>query len=485
MNELRTALTTGALTIALATLPLACRAEWINKQGGEVKVEQHGFTWMVPGWRFKKFSNPRETDIRIAPNGKTFKLHLADYFPGFAENRVCFDEDGRLGYADLRGNIVIAPRFAEAHTFFKGFAVVKESVDSPYEIIDSSGLVRFTLPPKMTPSFARSDYVYWMGVDGHNLIQVDLVPDSNGATSGVRALYDLEHQKLVELPQLPDLHRYFEKMAVITVKTTDSKASPKEQLHYGFLDEDGHIAISPNFDWADDFHEGLAAVRKNGAYFYIDKSGREVLSLPPDCSGAAEFSEGLAAVTVGGDGGIIPGLGLRRGSRLGFIDTSGKFVIPPQFYPLGGVFREGVARVMVAASLNNFGYINHTGDWVIKPIYDRATDFKNGTAEVHVRDMNFGDKWYIRPGQRSWDRSEAFKIFLAKHNIFELDRKAIEKRLGRTDGPVRQSQASYRLAQGGCGGGASIVLNYENGRVVSFIFGGPKLYDVKHPFTAD
>jgi hypothetical protein len=129
-------LTTGALTISVALLPLDCRAEWINKQGKQVRTEQHGFTWIVPGWRFKKFSNPRETDIRIAPNGKKFKLLLIDYRPGFEENRLCFDDNGQLGYTDLHGTIAIAPRFKEAHTFFKGLAVVKESLDSPYEIID-------------------------------------------------------------------------------------------------------------------------------------------------------------------------------------------------------------------------------------------------------------------------------------------------------------------------------------------------------------
>jgi hypothetical protein len=340
----------------------------------------------------------------------------------------------------------------------------------------------------MTPAFPRSNDAFWMGVDGHNLIQLDLAQDMNGATDSVKALYDLEHQTLLQLPPLFYLHRYFEKMALIVVRTTVSKVPTRDQLRYGFLDEDGHIAIAPNLDWADDFHEGLAAVRKNGEYFYIDKSGKKAIPLPTDCSGAFEFSEGLAAVAVGGELITSPdttaGMDYRRDARLGFIDSTGKFVISPRFYPLRSVFQEGLAKVIVADSLNNFGYIDHTGDWVIKPIYDRATDYKNGIAEVHVRDMSFADKWYISPSQKSWDRSQAFRIFLAQHNIFELDRDAIEKILGKPDS-TWHSQAIYRLIQGGCVAGISIVLNYENDRVVGFTFGGPRQYDVQHPYIGN
>jgi hypothetical protein len=61
--------------------------------------------------------------------------------------------------------------------------------------------------------------------------------------------------------------------------------------------------ISPKFDFASTFREGLAPVRIGDKYRYINKQGKEVIS--PQFDYADRFNEGLAAVQVNGKWGHI------------------------------------------------------------------------------------------------------------------------------------------------------------------------------------
>jgi hypothetical protein len=77
----------------------------------------------------------------------------------------------------------------------------------------------------------------------------------------------------------------------------------------GFIDKTGKVVIEPQFDGAESFSEGLAAVKvggvngNGGKYGYIDRMGKFAIALQFD--EAASFSEGLAAVKVGNKWGYI------------------------------------------------------------------------------------------------------------------------------------------------------------------------------------
>nr|MBA3352760.1 WG repeat-containing protein [Blastocatellia bacterium] len=66
------------------------------------------------------------------------------------------------------------------------------------------------------------------------------------------------------------------------------------------------------------------------------------------------FYEGLASV--------------KKDGKYGFIDTSGKLVIAPAF-DKAGVFSRGLAAVIMDG---NVGYINKKGELVIKAIFDET-----------------------------------------------------------------------------------------------------------------
>ncbi|MFV1956867.1 MAG: WG repeat-containing protein [bacterium] len=67
--------------------------------------------------------------------------------------------------------------------------------------------------------------------------------------------------------------------------------------------------------------------------------------------------------------------------RSGYIDASGKWVIPP-IYEGGGLFSEGLAPVKVG---EKWGFINRSGKMVIKPLYESTYGFSKGLALVTIK----------------------------------------------------------------------------------------------------
>jgi hypothetical protein len=143
----------------------------------------------------------------------------------------------------------------------------------------------------------------------------------------------------------------------------------------GFLDDQGRVAIAPQFDAAGDFSEGLAWVQQDGKVGFIDPTGQ--LVIPLKFNQAQPFRENLAAV--------------RLGDRWGFIDRQGSWVIPAQFYQVAP-FSEGLARIEATPvspfTSSKFGFIDRTGKTVIEPQFDWAEPFSSGLAHVGIYSAN-------------------------------------------------------------------------------------------------
>jgi WG containing repeat len=273
---------------------------------------------------------------------------------------------------------------------------------------------------------------------------------------------------------------FHEGRAVIYLKRQLNSSTETDDVA-GYIDETGKIVIEPRFDEAHDFSEGLAYVQSQNLKGFIDRSGRLIIRFPKNMwarlepfgygfhegraavvldgetafidrtgkitcrgyTGAAAFSEGLAAVTldageharygfVDPDGHMkiraefIPVLGahlriaslsrfaeglasVRLGKDYGFIDKTGAFVIKPQF-AFAGNFSEGLAFVKLG---REGGYIDHVGHWVIGP----SEDYLNGREfRERMAAVDFEQGWgYI-------DR--AGKIIIAPRFLqaFEFDR---------------------------------------------------------------
>lgn len=143
---------------------------------------------------------------------------------------------------------------------------------------------------------------------------------------------------------------------------------------YGFIGKAGKFKIPPSFDFATKFSQGLCLVISGGRWFYIDKTGREVIiAKDSTVTGATDFSDGVAwMVNQNGDAAIV--------------DIYGQMVCDFRF-KWYSEFSEGVA--WAACDVGNefahfqMGLIDKNGNWVIQPgRFTDARPFKDGVAWV-------------------------------------------------------------------------------------------------------
>lgn len=184
------------------------------------------------------------------------------------------------------------------------------------------------------------------------------------------------------------------------------------------------FVIPPQFQEARDFHEGLAAVKSNDRWGYIDYLGRIAIPFIHRVPEAGDFAEGFAFVgdhyidTEGQPAFVridpdtderierffTNGLPFSQGmaavqiaGQWGYIDMMGNYLIPPSF-ERAGRFADGLAP---ARRNGLWGYIDVRGRWVIEPKFSRAGEFHEGLAAVYIRGrwgfINKEGKYAIRP----------------------------------------------------------------------------------------
>jgi len=119
---------------------------------------------------------------------------------------------------------------------------------------------------------------------------------------------------------------------------------------FGFIDHNGNVVIMPQFLWADGFSDGFATVYVCGHTATIDRAGRIQPYRPPLRDGLAPW---------------------REGSKVGFVDASMHFKIPPTFDD-ARAFANGLAAVKIG---DKWGYIDTKGRTVISPQFEAAFDY--------------------------------------------------------------------------------------------------------------
>ncbi|MEM6398365.1 MAG: WG repeat-containing protein [Bacteroidota bacterium] len=131
------------------------------------------------------------------------------------------------------------------------------------------------------------------------------------------------------------------------------------EYKWGFADTTGRLAISGRFDEVRPFtKEGLALVRENGRWYFIDPQGQQI---GQNWRTAWPYSEGLARVQSDQD-------------SFGFVNTEGQLIIPATYLSAGD-FAEGHAWIRTEAG---YGLIDNSGQIVIEPQYEKLSDLSNG-----------------------------------------------------------------------------------------------------------
>ncbi len=167
---------------------------------------------------------------------------------------------------------------------------------------------------------------------------------------------------------------------------------------WGFVDKSGYFVIKPQFDWASNFSEGLAAVMVGNKYGFIDETGAIVIK--PRYTDFGRFSEGLARVKVDGltvSHSVSTRLRELSNDNWRYIDRFGNTVLKLKAGSVGD-FSEGLAFVSIIKEDDNFrcGYVDRQGQWVIEPRFLICEPFSNGIAKIM---LNGELRWIDRDGK--------------------------------------------------------------------------------------
>jgi hypothetical protein len=296
-----------------------------------------------------------------------------------SEGMVRFERDGRWGYLDTTGKVVIEPRFPWAEDFHEGRAFVQvggEPLDynGRWAFIDSSGNL-----------VTKADFEQLHG-DGEGELTrfydgLAMVQPKDNEYSEKKGFIDRDG-RMVIAARFTYVDRFAEGLAAAT-------ESRYGETGWGHIDKSGQWAIQPQFNWAESFGGGLAPVTLAAECRYIDAKGATLIANPRTpadkyCSVKyGSFSEGLARWAADG--------------RFGYMARNGDMVIPPQFDEAMN-FSEGLAAVNISGK---WGFIDKSGKYVV-PLgnYKWVKPFQNGLSRVGFTDDSWG---YIdRTGKTIW-----------------------------------------------------------------------------------
>ncbi|MFA4986941.1 MAG: WG repeat-containing protein, partial [Candidatus Brocadiia bacterium] len=167
---------------------------------------------------------------------------------------------------------------------------------------------------------------------------------------------------------------------------------------WGYLDEQGRVAIIPFFDEAGSFSEGLAPAKRDDVWGFLNRKGEWAIAA--EFEGARPFRQGLATVkksglwgAIGAEGRekipfafakplhFVGGLAAATVARpYGIMGSDGKAAVKPRFRTIP-VWTDGIA---VMAENGRFGAINPRGEYVIPAEYAELKYIGDGLLSYRV-----------------------------------------------------------------------------------------------------
>lgn len=317
----------------------------------------------------------------------------------FSEGMAPASKDGKWGFIDKKGNVVIDFQYDGAMPFSEGRALVlkddymgfidkkgNEVIPCEYDNIGEEGFQdgvarvynqegKWGLIDKngdIVVEFGKYDRIGEIS-DGIISVQGELNDDWTRESGYI----DTKGNEIVSL-SLDNLGLGYpsEGLALKSTAKYNDSSSLSDTVYYGYVDSKQEMVIEQKYKIAGNFSEGLACVSEDGEnYGYIDKKGNLVIDYQFKLG--SNFKDGYAIVA-------------NDDEKFGVIDKKGNLVVDYK-YDYISTFSEGMAVVVtdITATENNCGYINTKGELVIEPAYDAKNiilygyaDFSEGLACV-------------------------------------------------------------------------------------------------------
>ena len=310
------------------------------------------------------------------------------------EGMFGFEKDGKFGYLDKNGNVVIPADYVYESSstktipsFEKGMVKLKK--DNKYGILDKTGKVivpfeydgLYTSNGKYIPVYnTLNGKNTWGIVSMQNKILIPLVYeqlqiDSNligVKQNGKWGMKDVSGKDILPI-EYDQLTPYAKNQVIQATKGSQ----------VGFIDATGKWLFQKEKSvyTLSGCYEGMILCSVSGKYGYLDLKGNEVIITKYD--NANSFDKvGLAKVGKKSPTSSYTTL-------WGYIDKKGNEIIPIKYESLGG-FNSGLAYAKDLET-NRYGFYDKTGKWAIAPAYLDLLSFdESGGAWVKQTDA----KWH-------------------------------------------------------------------------------------------
>jgi hypothetical protein len=305
--------------------------------------------------------------IVIAPDSRIPE----GWAPGEFHNGLLEIGESNGVYIDATGKKVIDKRFYRGWDFSEGLAAAMDKAGGKWGYIDTKGT--FAITPRFSSS--SGNYVWpfendmakievagrygYIDHSGDFVIHPEFLDGDSFHDGFARVIVEgpCVYSRILAENPCPDF-------GVVPPEAKSQTDLPA--CKYTFIDTTGHIISSQRYDYARSFSEGLAPVRLGKLWGYIDKTGATIIA--PSFESAAPFSEKLGLVSKDG--------------RFGYVDRTGRLVVAPQFKRAES-FSDG--RAVVGDDAGEW-YIDTTGKPAIDEVFAIASPFFKGVAHVRFQD---------------------------------------------------------------------------------------------------
>ena len=326
----------------------------------------------------------------IDKTGKIVVPFIYDRAEACSDGMASVKTDKKWGYIDKTGNLAISCEYDQADAFSEGFAAVRKESNGKWGYIDKTGKTVVPFEYNRAHAFSEGlavvsvwdgqyrDHYGYIDTTGRIAVplEYELACDFSEGLGGVRKNGKtgyIDKTGKVVVPIVYDSHdRSFH----------EGLANVLKGGKWGYIDQEGRVAIPFQYSFADAFSDGMAVVSNDGInYGYIDKAGKLVLPYAYRYNPDMAFSDGVARVNLNDEDIMLMNATdtNKWSDKYGFIDKTGKFVIPVDLY---GIVPPSFSEGMIT--------IPKDGKWSILEITERIT--KEITA-------TFGATRYILNGE--------------------------------------------------------------------------------------
>ena len=213
------------------------------------------------------------------PDGTIIKEPCFDYVFSASSGMVCFFQDQRNGWMDLTGEVIVPPVYdlwsggsLPVEHYHNDYLVLHDEVTERFVLLDRSGTELYYVPQELNGiryefRWVMSNRCFWQSVTKDNVTRYQLMKIQNGQVLSVtEPIFEA-----VDFSCFPDSFYWDDE-----TKLADDPLPVRINGKCGFINTEGDIIISPDYDAVTPFYCGLAMAEQDGKLRYIDYDGTVV-----------------------------------------------------------------------------------------------------------------------------------------------------------------------------------------------------------------